>query len=281
MSKVLNPTHTIFKSKKIEFIIDDNDYRKCIAKEDIFQGDLLLLEHGVMDEIERSNNILVNNLLYNKELWEELYPREFQYNLDNIMKSEDTDNIIDALTQKLTKNIFKQQIGDKVKYTLLRDGSIFNHSKDPNLTYHYILIPMAEGLLDMSIFYFIAYKDIKAGEEVCSNYGNNYFNEDIDLTEYNKKDHDFISKNRSKILTMIDNYLACNDCRDVILNHHFFNNGLVYNQDTNKYISLPSFNKLLKDDENTDITISELNDWINKEMVKVLSFLKTKINLKL
>ena len=45
---VLNPTHTIYKSRKIEYItVEENDYRKVIAVEDIYAGDMLLIEHGI------------------------------------------------------------------------------------------------------------------------------------------------------------------------------------------------------------------------------------------
>lgn len=272
---VLNPTHTIYKSRKIEYIWD-NDYRKVIAVEDIYAGDMLLIEHGLYDDITKDDNILISNILYSKKLWDELYPRKIEYSLDDILNSKNTDNIIDAITSKLNANIFKHEEQEGTFYTLLRDGIIFNHSKEPNATYHHIEIPMKEGLSTIKIFYFIAYKDIKKDEEICINYGNDYFKEDIDLTEYNKKDTEIFTKNRNKLLTKIDKYLESPECRDVVLNHYFYKKGLVYNQDNNQYISLPAFNRLLKGDEKENITVKEMNEWIQREMLDILSFLKTK-----
>jgi hypothetical protein len=275
---ILNPTHTIYKSRKFEFEWDKEiDYRKAVATEDIYVGDLLLIEHGIYDDIKRENNILVSNLIYNQELWNEMYPRELPYNLDDVLNNNNTDNIIDATTTKLNSNIFAHKEGEETKFTLLRDGQIFNHNKEPNINYHHISVPTHENLSDMKIFYFIAYRDIKKGEELCSNYGNDYFKEDTDLTDYNNKNSEIFTKNKSKILTKIDAYLQTSNCRDVVLNHHFFNNGLVFIQHKNQYIALPQFYKTLNNDN--DITIAEMNEWINKEMLFVLSFLKTKKEL--
>jgi hypothetical protein len=281
MNSILNPTYTIYKSRKLEFQWDkETDYRKAIATEDIFAGDLLIVEHGIYDDIKKENNILVSNLLYNEELWNEMYPRELSYNLDDVLMNNNTDNIIDATTEKLNKNIFAHNENEGTFYTLLREGQIFNHSKEPNANYHHISVPTLDNLPDIKIFYFVAYKDIKKDDEICSNYGNNYFNEDIDLTEYNNKNSEIFTKNRSKILTKIDKYLESPECRDVITNHHFFNNGLVFIHKKNQYIALPPFYKILNKDINEDITIAEMNEWINKELLSILTFLKTKKELK-
>lgn len=274
---ILNPTHTIYKSRKLEFQWDkETDYRKAVAIEDIFVGDLLIIEHGIYDDVKKENNILVSNLLYNEELWNEMYPRELPYNLDDILTNNNTDNIIDATTKKLNSNIFSHNENNGTFYTLLREGQIFNHSKEPNATYHHISVPTHHNFPDIKIFYFIAYKDIKKGDEICSNYGNDYFKEDTDLTEYNDKNTEIFIKNKSKILTKIDKYLESPECRDVIINHHFFNNGLAFVQKKNQYIALPKFYEILKKNINEDITIVEMNEWINKELLSILTFLKTK-----
>jgi hypothetical protein len=280
---ILNPTHTIYKSRKLEFEWDKEiDYRKAVATEDIYAGDLLLIEHGIYDDIKREDNIITANLLYNQELWNEMYPRELAYNLDDVLNNNNINNIIDATTAKLNSNIFAHKEQDGDKYTVLRDGQIFNHSKDNyNITYHHITVPTHHNLPDMKIFYFIAYRDIEKGKEICSNYGNDYFKEDTDLTDYNNKNSEIFTKNRNKLLTKIDTYLSSAECRDVILNHHFFNNGLAYIQQKNQYIALPKFYKTLNKNDDEDITITEMNEWINKEMLFILSFLKSKNDLKI
>ena len=274
---VLNPTYTIFKSSKLEFEWNkEKDYRRTIATKDIYAGDLLFIEQGIYDDIKKENNIIVSNLLYNQELWDELYPRNLSYNLEDILNNNNVDNIIDNITAKLNSNIFSHNEEEGIKYTLLRDGCIFNHSKDPNVVYHHISIPNIQDIPYTKIFYFIAYKDIKEGEELCTNYGNDYFKEETDLTEYYNKDSEIFTKNKSKIFTKINAYLETPEYRDVIINHHFFNKGLVFVQSQKKYISLPLFYKTLNKDIKDDITITEMNDWINKEILMILNFLKIK-----
>jgi SET domain-containing protein len=272
---ILNPTYTIYKSRKFEFIWE-GDYRKAVATDDIYAGDLLLLEHALYDDIKTNDNIIVSNLLYNENLWNEMYPRELDYNLDDVINNNNTDAIIDATTAKINKNVFRHDEVAGAYYALLRDGQIFNHLKEPNCNYHHISVPTRDDLPQIKIYYFIAYKDIKKGDEICTNYGNEYFNEDTDLSDYNNKQSDIFIKNKSKILSKIDKYLESRECRDVFTNHHFYKHGLVFIQNQNRYIALPSFTKLLKGDEKEDIKISELNDWVNTQLLKLISFLKTK-----
>jgi len=275
---ILNPTCSFYKSRKFEFIWE-GDYRKAVATDDIYAGDLLLLEHALYDDIKETNNIIVSNLLYNENLWNEMYPRELEYNLDDVINNNNTDAIIDATTAKINKNVFRHDETTGTYYALLRDGQIFNHLKEPNCNYHHISVPTRSDLPHIKIYYFIAYKDIKKGDEICTNYGNDYFKEDTDLSDYNNKQTDIFIKNKSKILSKIDKYLESRECRDVITNHHFYKHGLVFIQNQNRYISLPSFNKLIKADEKEDIKISELNDWVNLQLLEIISFLKTKIIL--
>lgn len=275
---ILNPTCSFYKSRKFEFIWE-GDYRKAVATDDIYAGDLLLLEHALYDDIKETNNIIVSNLLYNENLWNEMYPRELEYNLDDVLNNNNTDAIIDATTAKINKNVFRHDETTGTYYALLRDGQIFNHLKEPNCNYHHISVPTRPDLPHIKIYYFIAYKDIKKGDEICTNYGNDYFKEDTDLSDYNNKQTDIFIKNKSKILSKIDKYLESKQCRDVITNHHFYKHGLVFIQNQNRYISLPPFNKLLKADEKEDIKISELNDWVNLQLLEIISFLKTKIIL--
>jgi hypothetical protein len=127
------------------------------------------------------------------------------------------------------------------------------------------------------VYLVVCCKDVLKGDEICINYGNGYFNENTDLTDYNNKNQDYFKKNDNKIKKLLFNYLNSNDFKDVIYNHHFYSNGLVYAN--NKYVGLPTFYKLLKDDENIDITFSEMNKWINIQIVQLCYYIKQYLDL--
>jgi hypothetical protein len=284
MDTKLNPTYTIYKSNNISFeCLNDNRYVKAIN--DIAKGDVLLIEHGLYDDIKDDYNILTNTLLYNKKFYEEVYPRNDPYNFEDIINSDTDDSktegtkelLASIISMKLEKNIFKHTETDKDYYTLLRDGIIFNHSKEPNANYHNLKIEVPYGIMPIMIFYFVAYKDIKAGEEICINYGNDYFKENIDLNEYNNK-QDKCFKNYKDILNKINNYISTIECNDVMFCHNFMRNGLVYIPHLNKEIVLPNLCCLLNgiDDGKTSITMEQRNNWVITQMYLILSTLETK-----
>lgn len=270
MNSILNPTYTIFKSRKFSFEKeDDNRYVK--ATEDIYEGDLLLIEHGIYDDTQDQYNAITNNLLYNEQLFNEIYPRDYEYNLNEVLNPEGTnDKFIEAITNKIQSNVFKHEIEAKVYHTLLRDGIKFNHSKEPNVNHHYIKINLP-NLPAIVIFFFICYKDIKEGEELFINYGNGYFEEDTDLTDYNDKNKWIFTKNKPKINRTIENYLQTPYCRDVVLNHHLINKGLVYIQSQQKYLGLPKFSSVIGKEE---ITHKDTMDYINLQLLNIITTLK-------
>jgi len=281
MASILNPTHTLFKSRKIKFDYDAaTDNRKVIATEDIFVGDLLLVEHGIADIIDckdsnnvnTTNNKTALNILYNPDFYKELYPRTYDHNIDNIINSVNDDNInyTEAITEKISKNVFKHPItADKSLYVLFRDITKFNHSATaPNANHSYLEIKIDGIDAPIIIYYLICCQDILKNDEVCINYGNDYFKENTDLTHYNDKHKPYFKKNDSKLKKLVYNYLNSNQFNDVIYNHHFYNSGLIYSN--SKYIGLPSFyslyNKEKTRDETADITIKEMNEWINSQI---------------
>lgn len=283
---ILNPTYTIYKSRKILFDYDaNNDNRKVIAKEDIFKGDLLILEHGICDIIDTNtdNNKIINrtalNILYNSDIYNELYPRTYKHDINNIINNIDDDiNYSDAITDKISKNVFKHVLtDDKSLYVLFRDIVNLNHSTTPNANHAHLEIKISNIDIPIMIYSIVCCKDISKGEEIFINYGNDYFKEDTDLTDYNNKNQDYFKKNDNKIKKLLFNYLNSKDFRDVIYNHYFYSNGLVYAN--NKYIGLPTFYKLLKNDENADITINEMNEWINIQLIKLFYHIKQYLDL--
>lgn len=294
-----NPTYTIFKSNKISYEYDettDNRYVKAI--EDIKLGDILLIEHGLYDDIKDDYNIITNTVLYNKSLFEELYPRKccnsasandwqcvcensssYIYDYDKIKDGSDNQQLSTIISLKLEKNLFKHSYNDKDYYTLLKDGVKFNHSKTPNANYHNIKIDCPNGLSPIMIFYFVAYRDITRGEEITTNYGNDYFKEDTDLTDYNNKLNYCFKKNYKSILKRVDTYMTTSAFNDVMFCHQFMKNGLIYVWDREEYIGLPKLSLIIHNDITKDITITEKNKFIEHQIYLVLTTLKTKHKL--
>lgn len=275
---ILNPNYTIFKSRKFSFEWDkENDNRYVKAIEDIYKGDLLLIEHTITAETDDNYNPLVMNILYNEDLFNQLYPRNTTYNLDDILNNSDKNEYYcNAITDKIKKNCFKVNVDNKEFTSLPVDFVKFNHSKDPNVNFHYIYMTVPNLKSPIIIFYAICCKDIKKDEELFNNYGNEYFNEDIDLTDYKDKASDIFKKNKNKILDKVDKYLESKECKDVLFNHHFTSNGLVYIQKLNHYVGLSKFRLVVNKDENKDVLIPDMNDWINREMLNIFLTFKEK-----
>jgi hypothetical protein len=277
---ILNPTHTIFKSHKFSFEWDketDNRYVKAI--EDIYEGDLILIEHSITtNNLEDNYNTIVLNILYNENLFNQLYPRKKNYNVDEVINSKIDDEYIEAITEKIEKNCFRtaNKNNDKIYHSLPIDFVKFNHSKEPNINYHHIVIDVPNLENPIFIFYAVCCKDILKGKELLINYGNEYFKEDTNLTQYMDKSQYCFKKNYKKIMKKINNYLDSTECKDILFNHHFFINGLIYVNSINKYIGLPKFRKLLKDDENIDISVNDMNEWIQKQMLIIYTTFKEK-----
>jgi hypothetical protein len=277
---ILNPTHTIFKSHKISFEWDkETDNRYVKAVEDIFEGDLIFIEHALITEkLEDNYNLLVLNILYNENIFNQLYPRKKIYNVDDVINGKIDDEYIEAIIEKIEKNCFRttNKNSDKIYHSLPIDFVNFNHSKEPNINYHHIVIDVPNLENPIYIFYVVCCKDILKGDELLINYGNNYFKEDTDLTQYMDKSQYCFKKNNKKIMKKINDYLESKECKDVLFNHHFFSNGLIYVNSINKYIGLPKFRKLLKDDENIDVSVGDMNEWIQKQMLMIYTTFKDK-----
>jgi hypothetical protein len=277
---ILNPTHTIYKSPKFSFEWDkENDNRYVKATDDIFEGDLILIEHAATTtNLEDNYNTLVLNILYNEDLFNQLYPRKKVYNIDDIINGNIDEEYINAIAEKIEKNCFRttNNNSNKIYYSLPIDFVKLNHSKEPNINYHHIVIDIPNLENPIYIFYAVCCKDILKGEELLNNYGNNYFKEDTDLTQYMDKSQYCFKKNYKKIMKKINDYLDSKDCKDVLFNHHFFTNGLVYINSIKKYIGLPKFRKLLKDDEDIDVSIEDMNEWIQKQMLIIYTTFKDK-----
>jgi hypothetical protein len=183
MTDILTPYNTIYKNSRISFEIDEEkDYRFVKAIKDIRQGEIILIEHLLYsdDYEENAQNSIVMNTLYNEELFNGLYPRDYKYNLDDILNGNNKEKLIDILALKITKNMFKiKEINEGIeKSTIIlgNDYVRFNHNKDkPNINYNHFKINIPHINIPIFIYYMVAFKDIKEVEELTINYGNEYF----------------------------------------------------------------------------------------------------------
>jgi len=278
--KTLTPYHTIYKNGRISFEIDDKDYRFVKATKDIKKGEIILIEQVLYSDDYETNtqNNVVMNTLYNEDLFNSLYPRNYKYNLENILNGNDKDKLIECLASKIQKNMFKINELGKTIMILGYDYTRFNHSKDPNINFHHFRIEIPKIDILIYIFYMVAFKDIKENEELTINYGNNYFDEDIDLDFYEKDKLNMscFKSNKLFMISKINNYLDSDICKDVILSHIFSNDGLFYNQSQKRYITTAKFCLLIKGDENIDVSYNETMIYVYTKIKLLNDIFKTK-----
>ncbi len=274
----MNPTHTIYKSDKILFDYDSaNDNRKVIATENISQWDLLILEHGITDVIvpTTSNDDIISriglNILFNEDLYNELYPRKSKYNLNE--EDCDMDNITENINKKINKNAFKYIVTDKIEHnSLFRDITNLNHSVDSNANLSHFRIEM-KGIDFPIVFYCVfCCRDILKGSEICINYGNGYFNENTDLTNYYNMSDDYKKQNGIKIMSVIRDYMHSEDFRNVIYNHFFYSHGIIF--ENNAFFPLSAFYKIWKGDENAELSCDEIETWISFHLNRLSTSIK-------
>ena len=75
-------TGVVYASPDIE-IDYTNDVYSIVAKKDLSVGHLVLIEHVLYGDI----NILFNGVLSDQKLFEQLYPRQFQVQLDKVQQA--------------------------------------------------------------------------------------------------------------------------------------------------------------------------------------------------
>lgn len=252
----MNSTHLIYKSPKISIIYDkDNDNRYVKANKHIYEGEIILIEHSIYSkDILNYESLVVNLTKYDNDLYDILYPR--------IRDPNDEDE--DVLKKKLELNImgFKNPDGE---YSINgKEWTAFNHNGiNPNVNFDCIIVNLPK--LPLSFMVMVAYKDIEPNEELCIHYGNAYFNEsnNQDIYNNNKRTQYCFKKNKSKIITLIQNYIETQECKDVIRTHINAMNGLFFNKKTNTYISTDKFAKILKGDLKAEIYYNDIVKWLN------------------
>jgi hypothetical protein len=124
----------------------------------------------------------------------------------------------------------------------------------------------------------VAFKDIKEGEELTINYGNEYFHENEDLAYYetDKLNMPCFKSNFNFMIDKVNKYIDSDKCKDVILSHIFSNDGLFYNQKQKRYITTAKFCKIITGDENNDICYNDTMIYVFQKVKLLNDIMKTK-----
>lgn len=253
---MLNATYLIYKNPDITMDTrnenDDPDYKFLKATADISMGTILAVEHLLYAEnyFDNPNNLIRMNVIHNPNIFNEIYPRKVSHDYNKICDKD----FLPIVDDKIYKNIFVNQIKNedgtiKNSYSYLGIYySKINHSKTPNVNFGDYVIRLPELKNPILIYYLIAFKDIKEGEELFINYGNAYFKENEDLSYYEKDKSNMpcFIKSKEGLKEIINNYILNSiEVRDVCLCHLINDNGLYFNYNKKEFITTERFDKLI------------------------------------
>ena len=228
-----NYTHTIFKSPLIQ-INNINNYHSVTATKDIKPDTLLLIEHCFIDnEYEKNSIKIIRNFVdSHKELYEDLYPRDVEWinPSDRLTASDDVFNTFcDAVYLKIQNNVFDDING----YTIGKNVSYFNHSKNQNATVILHTPLIIKGYVTCIVLV-ISVKNIDEGEEIFIKY-----NDKIEFSQILTPNN-----NTLNLLTTNNNFPPNPKIDNINYNDVKF---------TEKYINNLSFNKIIKKYTQSDI----------------------------
>jgi hypothetical protein len=220
-------TNVIFKNRKIYFDVNDNENHRVLASEDIKAGGILFIEHLASNE---SSSKITSYVKFNKELFDNLYPRQETYEYEDRAQGSSTEKEVENLaTEKVQKNVFGIIVDSGGEYYAIGVYvSKFNHNKFPNTCMCIENIDYIKDTRKQLCFVAIlANKDIQSGSEITINYGKGYFDEtegcqirkkinNIDITVKN-----ILNKYMEKpVFHQVYNNLALADCECI---YHYDN----------------------------------------------------------
>lgn len=151
-----NYTKVIYLNKLIS-IKKENNYNSFIASNDIEKHTLLLIEHTFTGSLEQCQHVIQTN----EHLFNELHPR--------IKKWNETENKNDIALKKVLANGFV--ISDSNSIVIGDTISKFNHSCSSNCAHFHAGQTKINNLMT-NYLAIITIGDIKNGEELTINYGN-------------------------------------------------------------------------------------------------------------
>ena len=153
----------VFISELISFATKEGDYRYVLATRDIRQGELLLVEHcySAPSFDKLATVIKATPLLFN-----ELCPRDVVW--DSSIPVDSSERVAALCKEKTIHNAF----GHEGMHLIGVHATKFNHSDEPNATVKIVQCRLREIEIICNFIYIYANKDIVAGQEVCTWYGN-------------------------------------------------------------------------------------------------------------
>jgi len=246
-------THTVLKSHKIAFQTQiDKDYRFVQCVKDIRKGEILLIEHCCIDNMDR---ILLKGMVrYDEELYNSLYPRTTLWDESTIYSEPLSEDIHDILSLKVVKNCF----GEENTCILGNDISRFNHSSTPNATVFRQLVELTlnNEKIKIAFLYVIAVKDIKVNEELYIKYNNTIkFN-----TEESSTITDF-EHMRIDTMPIIDQYMKKSKFAEVATIQYCMYKGLYLSQ--NQITTTVRFNDYIQSEYNVIPTEDIITQWVD------------------
>ena len=241
-------SHTVFKSEKISFEINNDDYRYVKANQIIKKDELIIIEHCYGTQ----NSIDIIRLIKNSpDFFNSLYPRKIKWD-ENIAIKIGSNEIIDLCYFKAIKNSFYM---DDYIY-IGSDISRFNHSNISNLNVSHLNCDI--GLeIQCPLFYIYASRDISINEEITINYGNEYFKHNDEIQYFEIENDNFTHNNKRDIKDIVDyayKYLQEDICKEILFNHTCALYGLYFINDmicpTKEFIDYLTEQKIEYNQEN-------------------------------
>lgn len=242
----------VFISNLISFTIKDNDYHYVLATQDIKQGELLLVEHCYSAP---SFNKLTAVIKVTPLLFNQLYPRTVEWNPS--IPGDSSSEMIYLCKEKTQHNTF----GHDGVHLIGVHATKFNHSDHPNATVKIVRCRLKELDVSCDFIYIYANKDIMAGQEVCTWYGNQFFGDSKPFLDSVELDPCYNQIARS--------YLSTSTCKQIVVEHLCIQHGLYIVEDT--FLTTPVFIEFFTS-IGRESSVKEIQQWILEQIAKVDAF---------
>ena len=243
----------VFTSELISFATKENDYRYVIATKDIRQGELLLVEHCYSAP---SFDKLATVIKATPVLFNELCPRTIVWN--SSIPNNSSEQIASLCKEKVIHNAF----GHEGMHLIGVHATKFNHSDEPNATVKFLRCNLRELDISCDFIYIYANKDIDAGQEVCTWYGNQFFGNCIPFI-------DSIDLDR-KYNKVAQDYLSTSTCKNIMIEHLCIRYGLHIMEDT--FVITHAFIEFFNQSVKKDASVENIKQWILEQIEKLDAF---------
>jgi hypothetical protein len=232
-----------------------DDYHYVRATRDIKQGDLLLVEHCYSAP---SFHNLVAVIQVTPLLFNELCPRTITW--ESSFALQDSEKMRSLCIEKATHNAF----GHDGRHLIGVHATKFNHSAEPNATVKFLRCRLTDLDMFCDFIYFYANKDILAGQEICTWYGNQFFG---DGKTFDDPFHSYTSYNH-----IAQQYLSTPACKNIIVEHVCCHRGLFLVDDT--FLTTPAFLEFFKIAVGREPSVENIQKWILDLMTLLDSFFR-------